>query len=194
MRGRGGEEERGKGGRVSGSAVVLGDSRSRYLDRTFCKADRGRRMTCCLPGAGVQDVVERFGKVVEGTGKDAVVVVHVGVNDVSRVGSEELVDRYRDLLREMKESGRRCIVSGVLPRQRVGGLWLSKALCLNDRLRGFCRRNGVGFIDEWDRFYGRQELYAMDGVHFSRKGVDVLSECLEGAVPVRQYSWEKKEN
>ena len=26
-------------------------------------------------------------------------------------------------------------------------------------------------MDEWSRFYGRQELYARDGVHFSRKGV-----------------------
>ena len=49
---------------------------------------------------------------VEGTGKEALVVVHVGVNDVGRVRSEELVERYRELLREIKESGRRCIVSG----------------------------------------------------------------------------------
>ena len=45
----------------------------------------------------------------------------MGVNDVGRVRSEELVDRYRELLREIKESGRRYIVSGVLPRQKVKG-------------------------------------------------------------------------
>ena len=45
-------------------------------------------MTCCLPGAGVQDVVERYKKVVKGTGKEALVVLHVGVNDVGRVRSE----------------------------------------------------------------------------------------------------------
>ena len=33
--------------------LVLGDSRIRYLDRTFYKADRERRKTCCLPEAGV---------------------------------------------------------------------------------------------------------------------------------------------
>ena len=73
--------------------VVLGDSRIRYLDETFCEADRARRMTCCLPGTGVQDVVERYKRVVEGTGKEALLVVHVGVNDVGRVRTEELVDR-----------------------------------------------------------------------------------------------------
>lgn len=166
----------------SQEVLVLGDSRIRYLDRAFCETDRSRRMTCCLPGAGVRDVAQRYKKVVKGTGKEALVVVHVGVNDVGRVASEELETRYRDLLREIRQSGRRCVVSGVLPRQRVGGLWLSQALCLNDRLRSMCEKSGVLFMDEWSRFYGRQELYAMDGIHFSRKGVQELSECIERAV------------
>ena len=182
MRGRE-DKNRRKG---SQEVLILGDSRVRYLDRTFCEADRGKRMTCCLPGAGVQDVVKRVRGVVKGTGKEALVVVHVGVNDIGRVGSEELFIRYKDLLRELKESGRRCIVSGVLPRQRVGSLWHSHALGLNDRIKKLCKEGGVGFIDEWDRFYGRQELYAMDGVHFSRKGVQELSECLERAVKQNQ--------
>ena len=48
--------------RLEGSkeVLVLGDFRIRYLDETFCEADRERRTTCCLPGAGVQDVVERY--------------------------------------------------------------------------------------------------------------------------------------
>ena len=107
------------------------------------------------------------------------------MNDVRKVRSEELLERYRELLREVKESGRKCIVSGVLPRQKVGGLWLSQAIGLNARLGRLCRESGVGFLDEWDRFFGRQELYAMDGIHFSRKGVQELSECVERAV--RQY-------
>ena len=66
------------------------------------------------------------------------------------------------------------------------GWWLSHALDLNERLRRMCGENGVGFMDEWSRFYGRQKLYARDGVHFSRKEVQELSECLERAV--RQFS------
>ena len=159
--------------------LVLGDSRIKYLDETFCETDRARRMTCCLPGIGVQDVVERYKRVVEGTRKKALVVVHVGVNDVGRVRSEDLEDRYREFLREIKESSRRCIVSEVLPRQEVRGWWLSYALALNESLMRTCGEDGVGFMNEWSRFYRRQELYARDGVHFSRKGVQELSKCLE---------------
>ena len=119
-------------------------------------------------------------------GKEVLVVVHVGMNDVGRVRSEELVDRYKELLREIKESDRRCIVSGVLPRQGVRGWWLSHATGLKERLMRMCGEDGVDFIDEWSRFYGRQELYARDGVHFSRKGVHELSECLERAVQSSQ--------
>ena len=105
-------------------------------------------MTCCLAGAGVKDVVERYRSIVKGTGKEAVVVVHVGVNDVGRVRSEDLLLRYRELLREVKESGKRCVESGVLPRLRVGGVWLSQAIGLNDRLSKMYRESGVGFVDE----------------------------------------------
>ena len=92
-------------------------------------------------------MVERYKKVVEGTGKEALLVVHVGVNDVGRVRSEELMLGYRELLREIRESGRRCIVSGVFPLHGVRGWWLSHALGLNERLMRMC---GGG----WGRFYG----------------------------------------
>ena len=52
-------KERKEGGKVrkdrerlerSQEVLVLGDSRIRYLDETFCEADKARRMSCCLPG------------------------------------------------------------------------------------------------------------------------------------------------
>ena len=41
----------------------------------------------------MKEVVERYGGIVKGTEKEAVVVVHVGVNDGGRVKSEELLMR-----------------------------------------------------------------------------------------------------
>ena len=87
------------------------------------------------------DVVERYGRIVKGTGMEAVVVVYFGVNDVGRVRSEELLLRYRELLREVKECGRRCVVLGVLPRLKLGGVWLSQAIGLNDMLSEMCRND-----------------------------------------------------
>ena len=64
------------------------------------------------------------------------------------------------------------------------GEWLSRAIGVNERVRVLCREVGVSFVDEWDRFFGRGELYVRDGVYLSRKGVDVFRECLERAVRI----------
>ena len=46
-------------------------------------------------------------------------------------------------------------------------------------------------MDEWSRFYGRQELYARVGIHFSRKGCRSLVSILRGQLgsPVRKTKY-----
>ena len=166
--------------------LVVGDSRVKFLDRTFGEDNRRSRTTCCLPGAGVKDVVSRFKQMVKGTSEEAVVVVHVGVNDVGKMGSEELYTWYRELMREMQESRRICLVQGVLPKLNAGQDWQSRAIGMNERVKELCREYGIGFADYWNRFYGKQEMYARDGTHFSMKGVEELGRCTDRAV--RQYS------
>lgn len=36
------------------------------------------------------------------------------------------------------------------------------------------------FVDGWDIFNGRRGMFAVDGVHLSRNGVDRFSDLLEG--------------
>ena len=166
----------------SPDVLVIGDSLTRYLDRTFCEKERKKRVRVCFPGAGVNDVAERYERLVKGAARDSVVVLHVGTNDVDRVRSEELVARFRSMLEKVRESGRRCVVSGILPRCQVGSGWHSRAIGVNERVRKMCEKMGMFFMDEWCEFYGRKDLFAMDGVHLSRKGVKMMSECLEKAV------------
>ena len=85
-------------------------------------------------------------------------------------------------LEKVRASGRRCVVSGVLPRCQVGVGWYSRAIRMNERVRKLCEKMGMSFMDEWSDFFGRRDLFAMDGVHLSRQGVKVLSDCLERAV------------
>ena len=176
------ERVRVDGRKGSPEVLVVGDSMVRYLDRTFCEKQRKKRMRVCFPGAGVRDVTERYDRVVAGSARESVVVLHVGSNDVERVRSEELIGRYRELLEKVGRSGRKCIMSGVLPRMNVGSMWHARAIGLNERVKEMCRSMNVQFMDEWSKFYGRKELYAIDKVHLSKRGVDVLSDCLERAI------------
>ncbi|KAG0714495.1 hypothetical protein GWK47_014043 [Chionoecetes opilio] len=48
---------------------------------------------------------------------------------------------------------------------------VSEACEVNSLLAEHCRKNGWLFIDNWARFFGKDHLYARDGVHLSHRGV-----------------------
>ena len=153
--------------------LVMGDSQIRYLDRKLSDS-KWKGMRVCLPGAGVSDVCERYDRLVSGCERDAVVITHVGVNDVKKVGTCELREQYKRLVERMSKSRVKGVVSGVLPRLDVGVEWLSRAIGLNEFVKGLCEELGLVFVDVWGGFYGNRRLYAMDGLHLSRAGVEVL--------------------
>ena len=165
--------------------LLIGDSQVRYMDREFCLKERKKRMRVCLPGAGVKDISDRYDRIVRGSSKEAIVVVHVGVNDIGKVRSVELVKRYREIIGKIRDSGRKCVVSGVLPRIDVGLEWMSRAIGLNDSVRSLCAQMDARFLDVWDDYVGEREMYAMDGLHLSMKGVKHLSKCLERVIGVQ---------
>ena len=160
---------------------MMGDSQIRYLDRKLNES-KWKGVRVCLPGAGVNDVCERYDRLVSGCERDPVVITHVGVNDVKKVGTCELRQRYKRLIERMCESRVKGVVSGVLPRMDVGMEWLSRAMGLNEYVKGLCEESGLVFVDVWSGFYGNKGLYAMDGLHLSRDGVEVLWRELDSVI------------
>ena len=45
-----------------------------------------------------------------------------------------------------------------------------------------CREGDVGFVDLWDSFVVKEEMYMRVGLHLSGKGAAVFAEVLPGAV------------
>lgn len=115
-------------------------------------------------------------------GSNPIVFLSCGGNDVSRVPSEDLLRRFRELLGRIRDAGGSPVVCGVLPRRGVGDGWLSRAIAVNSRLAEHCERNGWLFVDNWDLFFGNDALYARDGIHLTFKGVEALSDSLERAL------------
>ena len=89
-----------------------------------------------------------------------------------------MIERYRELIEKMKDSGRRCMISGILARLGAGQEWKSRALCLNDRVRKLCSSENIRFLDLWSEIQNR-DLFADDGIHLSCKGVELFSAGLE---------------
>ena len=40
----------------------------------------------------------------------------------------------------------------------------------------------MGYVDSWDSFMGKVDLYVRDDMHLSRKGAAVFAEGLSGAI------------
>ena len=45
-----------------------------------------------------------------------------------------------------------------------------------------CREDEIGFVDLWDSFVGKEEMYFRADIHLSGKGAAVLTEGMPGAV------------
>ena len=50
------------------------------------------------------------------------------------------------------------------------------------RATRLCKEEDVGYVDLWDSFVGKEEMYSRDGLHLSGKGAAVFAEGLSGAV------------
>ena len=169
----------------------------RYADYNVCDAmhdvdpvnnhsrlSKGEDVVVCLPGARIQHVIERVEKIM-GRGNGGSILVHVGTNNVDKEGTTAIVDKYRKLLKKTKQARiGHIILSGMLPvfGNRIQGYRNSKRMAVNGMVKRLCKEEEVGYVDLWDSFVGKDEMYPRDGLHLSGKGAAVFAEGLSGAV------------
>ena len=160
------------------SIILLGDSLIRHQEEEFCtKGPRRKRF--CFPGCKIQDVTEKVDDLVINTSEDSVYVTVVGTNNIASGRSEEILRKYRDLIRKFKDSRRKLVICGLLPRFDVGPVILSRMIGVNVRLEGLCRKEGVMFVDVWDHFSQDRSLYGRGGLHLNRVGKARLGRVLD---------------
>ena len=163
------------------SIILVGDSLVRHQDKEFCR--RGaRRKNMCYPGGRIQDITEKIDDLVVNSSEETVFVHLVGTNNVVSGRSEETFRRYRNLVEKLRDSRRRSVVCGLLPRYDVGSLILSRMLGLNTRVQDLCRKEGVMFVDLWDDFCTDRNFYGKDGLHLNRIGKARLGRALDEGV------------
>ena len=91
-------------------------------------------------------------------------LVHFGTNDVDKKGSEEVMGRYRELVRELKRVRvGQIVLSGILP---VRGEYTrnNRRISINLRLQALCQVEGVGFLNMWEHFEQGDGLFSKDGL------------------------------
>ena len=67
---------------------------------------------------------------------------------------------------------------------RIHGYRNSKRMAVNGMVKRLCKEEEeeVGYVNLWDSFVGKEEMYTRDGLHLSGKGAAVFAEGLSGAV------------
>ena len=164
--------------------VCIGDSLVRGLGVSFASNTKGKkRQVEVVPGAKIKCVVDRVKQT--SISKDCCLVVNVGSNDVhtpGRISSDDIVRKYKQLIREMKQKSNRCILNGILPRMGSNYHTTGQIIDINKRLGIMCEKDNVGFVDAWDLFEGRKYMLARDGIHLSNIGTKKLGQILNTAV------------
>ena len=165
------------------STIYMGDSIVRKTDTRLCK---GKDVVVCLPGARIEHVTERVEKIM-GRGKGGTILVHVGTNNADKEGTTAIVDKCRNLLKKTKEARvGQVILSGILPvfGNMIDGYRNSKRMAIKGMMKRLCKEEDVGYVDVWDSFVGKEDMYVRDGLHLSGTGQQFLPRDCQGRSPV----------
>ena len=88
-----------------------------------------------------------------------------------------IVEKYRSLLKKTKQARvGQIILSGILPvfGNTIRGYRNSKRMAVNGMVKRLCKEEEVGYMDLWESFVGKEEMYVRDDLHLSGKGATVF--------------------
>lgn len=108
----------------------------------------------------------------------------IGSNDVYKkeAVTNELIDKYRNLIKTMKEKSDNVLCLGILPRSFLGFKFSSKAIYFNARLEEICKAENVSFANFWESFDNHKYLFRKDGVHLNDVGDARLGRLLDSEI------------
>ena len=140
-------------GKARKARVFMGNSIIRKVAQIV---NRGDNITVCLPGAKIEDIAEKAGQVMGG-GTGGAVLVHVGTNNAEKEGTSAIVGKYKTL------KGARVgqiVLSGILSIMGGGGgeYRNCRRMAINIHVQKVCMEEGVGFVDMWLNFVGRDDF------------------------------------
>ena len=166
---------------------LLGDSIVKGQEDYFANKNKRRRKVKSFSGCKTSKVIEEVKKL-KLPSRDSCVIAHVGSNDLylskNKTGnSEPLVKDLECLVDTVKDKTNKGMIVGILPRCNVSYHALSKAIGVNERIRKYCHKKDVRFLDPWDEYVGKKYYFKTDGVHLNRAGTvkleDILSRSCE---------------
>ncbi len=107
-----------------------------------------------------------------------------GSNDIFKrnPASEEIITRYKQLLKTMKEKCKKSFLIETLPRLNVSNFTLSRALGINARIKDMCKKAEIVFIETWGKFIDNKKMYNQDLTHLNNIGKETLASLIHNSI------------
>ena len=169
---------------VKGKGKLFGDSLVKGLE-PFLRKEAERVQVTSLPGKGnkaIRTEVERAP-----LKKSDLLIIAASGNDLYRKDGTEgnTQPLIREVMSAVDDAGlktTRRVVIGVVPRMYRSSYAYAKNISINDQLSLLCSKEGVPFVDPYNAFFGRSDLYLRDGIHLNRSGKIELAKVLGGVL------------
>uniref|UniRef100_A0A4W3IAW9 SGNH hydrolase-type esterase domain-containing protein n=1 Tax=Callorhinchus milii TaxID=7868 RepID=A0A4W3IAW9_CALMI len=161
-------------GQTSGWLSSLG---MRLLDRqTQSSATPTRRPKGFVASRGRgEDVLAGLEDNLKYEGKDPLVILHKGTNDIGRVGQDDLRREFEELGSKLKSRSSKVVISGLLPVPYNNWYRDKQIKDLNAWLKEWCRTQGFLFMGHWHEYWRKRELFQRNGLHLYWAGTNVIA-------------------
>ena len=163
-------------------AIIIGDSLVRDQSNHFVAKNKRSRKVMSMRGCKVKKAVEEVKKL-ELSNRDSCLITNVGSNDLylrgnKNASTEPIVKEIKNLVDAVKGKTDKGMIVGILPRCDASFYTLSKAIGINERIKAYCTKEKIKFLDPWDNFVGKQRYFKKDGIHLNTAGSKRLGDLL----------------
>ena len=122
-----------------------------------------------------------------GRRKGGCIQAHIGTNNADKEGSRAIVEKYRNILKKMKQARvGQIILSGMLPvlGSRSRGYRNSRRMAVNWMVKQLCSEEDMGFVDLWDSLWGKKKCTQEMACILVQRGQPFLPRDCQGQLPM----------